>query len=201
MRLEEIVELTYRDESPSYFAGKLVNPTLIVQMPNQMILKVYKNSYEIHLSVYDNDTIASYVSLHLDGKYWQVDMQCSEYAYRNQGFIRFCLEYAIKQWGPVICDWQQTPLSKAVWTALISRPNTIQYKQLNIKTGEMVPFTYSNWVISPNPWNNDSNILIIAEGKILSKSLLEMMKKRAELDKARSRRNPWLGEGFLEFNP
>ena len=68
---------------------------------------------------------------------------------------------------------------------------------LNTETGEIIPFVKINGSISPYPWND----LIIAEGKILSKSLLEMMQKRLDLDKARGRRNPWLGEGFLEYNP
>lgn len=201
MRLEEIVEVTNRDESPAYFAGKLVNPTDQIRMPNDMTLRIYKTLDEIHLGVYDQDIISSYVSLHKEGTYWQVDMQCSDYAYRNQGFIRYCLEYAIKQWGPVICDWQQTPLAKAVWTALIKKPNTIQYKQLNTKTGEIIPFTYDDWVISPNPWNDNSDIIIIAEGKIFDSFSIEMRKRRTELDRARGRRDPWLGEGFLECNP
>jgi hypothetical protein len=202
MRLTEIVELAERDEDPVSYAHHLLDAKQVMDMPNGMRLKVSRSSDMIHLGVYDGYDIASYVGLHKEGQYWQVDMQCSSHPYRNQGHIRYCIEYAVRTWGPIISDWQQTPSAKSVWKALINKPNTVAYKLLDTGTGEITPFRKDHQGnITPDPWDDRDDKVIIAEARILSEHSLNMRQRRAQLDASRGRRDPWLGVGFLEPNP
>lgn len=204
MHINEIVNLSSRDEDTSKFAIHFNQKSKKILMPNDMFLRIEADNIHLYLGVFDNSDIIAFVGLHKEGEHYQVDITSTLPKFRGQGFIRHCLEYAIHNFGPIISDWQQTPDAREVWSALIRRPNTVEYYYYNLQsqTKERIKWDTQTNKPVPDPWEEDvSYIVILATKKHLNEFSIKQRLARIEWNRANGRRDPWLGEGFTEFNP
>lgn len=203
MRIYEIMLIPPRDENPEQYQYHFQKIDHVEKLSTGLILKVSGDAHQMHIGVFDDIKLISYVGLHRQDSYWQVDMQCTDHDHRAQGYIRKSIEYAIRNHHPVISDTRQTPEARQVWTALIKYPNTINYGMLDTSTNISVPIKWDHQqnILVPDPWDDTEDTVIIAIPKPISESTAAMQKRRAELDRMRNRRDPWLGEGFTDFNP
>ncbi|CAB4122416.1 NAT_SF domain containing protein [uncultured Caudovirales phage] len=200
MRIREIYTNPSRDEYPENYHHYFVNVNHQELLRTGLTLKVAKENESTHIGVFHDDDIVSYVGLHKEGPYNQIDMQCSRREYRGQGYIRKCIEYAINHFAPVISDVGQTQDAQQVWMALIQRPNILDYFWLNLDTNQQVPIKWGNGP-TPNPWDETDEVVILALPRQTSAFIKEMRENRMVIDMKRNRRDPWLGPGFTEFNP
>lgn len=167
-----------------------------------LILKAVFNSDLAHIGVFDKDIMISYVGLHLtDHNLWQVDMQCTDVAYRSQGYIRRSIEYAVKKYGCVISDQGYTLEAQRTWTALIKYPNLYHYYYYNTLSKEKIPIKYVNDKVEPDPWNQDENIVIMVCNRTLSSESIKSIALREQWEIKMGRRDRWIGPDFTDFNP
>lgn len=202
MKINEIYINPSRDEYPESYQHYFQNVNHEEQLSTGLILKVSIIDTCVHIGIFNEDKIVTYVSLHKEGEYYQIDMQCSAPEYRGQGYVRKCFEYAFYHFSPVISDVGQTTEAKQVWEALIKRPHTISYYWLNLTTDESLPIKWDPQTNTPNqnPLNDTDETVILAIPQNVSQKIQEMRLRRSQLDLCRGR-DSWLGKGFTELNP
>lgn len=203
MKISEIQIVPDREEYPESYKYHFYKTNNQKKLSTGLDFKINKDNYNLHLGVFDKDKIVAYVSLHKENQYWQVDMQSTDIEYRNQGYVRYCIEYAIHNYYPVISDVNQTNLSKKVWTALIEFPHGITYSYLNLENGKNIAIQKDKQTNDyiPNPWDDTDHTVILATPKPVDKKILEMREKREQWNRKNNRRDPWLGQGFIDYNP
>ena len=168
---------------------------------NHWIFKTSIIGDDIHMASFEGDRIISYASMHkwLDG--YQIDFTATEHEFRSQGLIRYAIEWAVKQWGPIYSDTRQTPEAEAVWRALVTRPNIVKYQLYNILTGVTSNLRTTNGKIVPNPWNDAEDRVIRATLIPFKEDLMKLKEDRDRWDSNKQRRNPWLGKYFVNYAP
>lgn len=202
MKPDEIYTLPSRYEYPETYQWHFSKIDHEEILRTGLIFKVVFESDQTHIGVFDPTTIISYVGLHkIDDNLWQVGMQCTDAAYRSQGYIRRSIEYAIKKYGCVLSDQDQTLDAHQTWTALIKHPNLYHYYSYNMISKEKIPLKYINGKVEPDPFNQDPNIVIMACDRNLSEESQKQLDLREQWEIKMKRRDKWLGPDFTEFNP
>jgi hypothetical protein len=202
MKIDEIYTLPARDENPESFHWHFDPIDYEETLRTGLKFIVTHKNNETHIGVRDQNLLISYVGLHkTDGDLWQVDMQCTSIEYRNQGYIRRSIEYAIQKYGCILSDQGQTLYAQRTWTALVKNPNLFHYYFYNMNSKEQIPLFCINGKLEPNPFNQPPDTVILACNRTLSEQELILIKNRELWEIKMGRRDRWLGPGFLEPNP
>ena len=204
MKINEIVINPAQEDDPSHYLVYFKNSNIkTITIPTGKLLKIVKNAQQVHMGIFDKDDIISYTSLNhaVVPKYWQIDYQCTLPQFRGQGYMRYMIEYSIKNWGPIASDIGMSPLAKETWTAIITRPNGIDFYYFNIDTGNTIPISVINGVMTPNPWDNYQDTVILAKSKTISECSKNRIIMREKLDQEYNRPHRWVGNHFVEYNP
>jgi hypothetical protein len=213
MKLSEIIIQDIRDERPEFYAWHFGKPIVYQQkMPfhdhqltenDRLIFKLVEEQFESHLGIFSGDDIIAYVSMHQFLSGYQVDMTATNPNYRNQGFIRWQIEFATNRYKKIYSDSRHSQDAKGVWSALIKNPNNSAYFYVNVSTEETVPVIYDRNLnqITPDPWNDSEDVLILATPKNLSLIVKQQIQERLERDIRQQRPDRWLGSGFDFPNP
>jgi len=202
MKINEIYTNPPREEYPASYQWHFFKINYEETLRTGLILKAVFEFDLAHIGVFDKDTIISYVGLHkLENNLWQVDMQCTDVEYRNQGYIRRSIEFAVKKYGCIISDQGHTSDAQRTWTALIKYPNLYHYYYYNIISKEKIPLKYVNDKIEPNPWNQSDDVVIMVCNRKLSLESIKHLAVREQWEIKMNRRDRWIGPGFIDFNP
>ena len=213
MRIHEIMIQDMREEKPeSYILHFLKSITYTQQLPyhmhnmmpeDRLEFKLVDDTYFLHLGIFSANQIIAYLSLHQFLDSYQVDLTVTDPAYRNQGLIRWMIEFATARYKKIYSDSRHTESERTVWTALIKNPNNSEYFWINIDTDEIIPVEYdrSTNQISSDPWDDTDEVLIMATPKNHSPAVKKMLQERNAFDLLRCRPARLLGPGFKFPNP
>lgn len=201
MKIDEIYSLPSRDEFVRSYQKYFSDVAHTLLLSTGLELRQARSHDQIHVGVFDGDQLISYVGLHKHQDWYQIDMQCTDPAYRGQGYVRRSIEFVTSMLGCVISDVGQTPEAQRVWQALIKHPNLYHYYLFDLKTQLRTPMNSQSGVITPNPWDETDQKVIMVCDRRLTQSSQRRLSDRDQWRRSHGLRDEWLGAGFTEFNP